>query len=131
MIGLDTNVLVRLIAQDDPDQNNKTDALMSSLSAQDPGWIATASILELVWAMTSRFGMRRQDIFRMLDGLLSRDNLIVENAERLRKTIDMYRVGRADFADCLISVSCREAGCAKTLTFDQDAAKTTEMTLIA
>jgi predicted nucleic-acid-binding protein len=130
MIGLDTNILARLVAQDDSAQSAKTDALMASLTPEEPGWISTASVLELVWVMTSRFGMRRPDIYRMLDGLLKTDKLVIEHAGRLRKTIDMFRLGNADFADCLISVSCRDAGCTATLTFDRDAAKTAAMTLI-
>ncbi|MGA1464036.1 MAG: PIN domain-containing protein, partial [Steroidobacteraceae bacterium] len=53
MIGLDTNVLVRYIMQDDPKQSPKASTLIESLSADHPGFISLVSVVELYWVLTA------------------------------------------------------------------------------
>lgn len=130
MIGLDTNVLARYFAQDDVVQSQAADAVIDSLTAEESGWISQAAMLELIWVFKSNFRTDRTGICAILDYLLSRNDIIIENLETTRQALHIYRHGKADFADCLIACSGRAAGCAKTLTFDQDAAQSAGMTLI-
>jgi predicted nucleic-acid-binding protein len=62
---------------------------------------------------------------------MSRDDLVLESSETIGISLELYRRGKADFADCLIACSGRAAGCIQTLTFDRDAAKTAGMTLVS
>ncbi len=130
MIGLDTNVLTRYLAQDDLEQSRKADIVFQSLTSDEPGWISIAALVELVWVFTSKFHADRASVCRILDALMNREDILLENSETLHRALDLYRLGRADFADYVISCSCQAAGCVKTLTFDLDAAKTAGMTLI-
>jgi predicted nucleic-acid-binding protein len=129
MIGLDTNILLRHFAQDDPLQSPKADAIFASFTAEEPGWLSVAALLELIWAATYNFGAGRAEVIAMLETLLAHDNLIVENIDEVMRSLHLYRRGNADFADCLISSLGRSAGCGKTLTFDRKAAKTAGMVL--
>lgn len=63
MTGLDTNVLVRCIMQDDAMQSRNATALIESLSSENPGYIAIASVLELYWVLTSSYELSAQQAF--------------------------------------------------------------------
>ena len=131
MIGIDTNVLVRYFIEDDPAQSHLTDSFFNSLSNAEPGWISQATILEFVWIMKSVRRLDRKIIATMLGRLTTLDSIVVERAEIVDKALQRYRDGKADFADCLIAVSARAAGCSKTVTFDRVAARDADMELLA
>jgi predicted nucleic-acid-binding protein len=128
--GLDTNILVRFFAKDDPTQTPKARAVFSSLSPSEPGWVGVATILELVWVMTSKIGVGRDLVAQILAELLTRETIVVEQAETIEKALLRYRRGRADFADCLIAASAKAAGCSRTVTFDRIAARDAGMELV-
>ncbi len=130
MIGLDTNILVRFFAKDDPMQTPKARKVLSSLTAAEPGWVGLATILELVWVMTSIIGVGRETVANILSELLTLETIIVEGAETIEQALQRYRKSRADFADCLIAASARAAGCTRTVTFDRIAARDAGMELI-
>lgn len=130
MIGLDTNVLVRYIMQDDPKQAAKATKLVEGLSAQAPGFVSIVSIVELVWVLTSCYGLGREQVLQVLEVILRSKQLVVDHADHVVRAMRSYGVGKADFADCLIERMAATAGCEKTMTFDAAAAKTAGMTLI-
>ena len=131
MIGLDTNILVRFFAQDDPQQTQKARAVLGSLTVDEPGWVGTATILELVWVMESTFRSGRSTVVGMLTQLLSREEIVIEQGDALRSGVLLFRSGNADFADCLIASSAKSAGCIRTLTFDRIAARGAGMELVS
>jgi predicted nucleic-acid-binding protein len=128
--GLDTNILVRFFAKDDPLQLPKARAALNALTTADPGWVGIATILELVWVLTSSLGQGRDAVAQILAELLTRETIVVERAETIEKALQRYRGGKADFADCLIASSAQSAGCRRTLTFDRIAARDAGMELI-
>jgi predicted nucleic-acid-binding protein len=128
--GLDTNILVRFFAKDDPLQTPKARAVLSSLTTAEPGWVGVATILELVWVMTSTIGVGRDAVTQILAELLTRETIVVERAETVEKALQLFRKGRADFADCLIAASARAAVCSRTVTFDRIAARDAGMELV-
>jgi predicted nucleic-acid-binding protein len=130
MIGLDTNVLVRYIMQDDAKQAAKATKLIEDLTAQEPGFITLVSVVELVWVLSSCFELNRGQIVQALDVVLRSKQLVVDQAEHVVRAVRAYGAGNADFADCLIERTAVAAGCARTMTFDIAAAKTAGMTLI-
>lgn len=130
MVGLDTNVLVRYIMQDDPKQAAKATKLIEGLTVQSPGFVSLVSVVELVWVLTSAYGLERSQIVQTLDVILRSKQLIVGQAEHVVRALRAYGLGKADFADCLIERTAAAAGCAQTMTFDVAASKTAGMTLI-
>jgi predicted nucleic-acid-binding protein len=128
--GLDTNVLLRFFAQDDRRQSPLADAAMASLTADNPGWVGLATVLEFVWAMSKSMRLAKPVVCNALDRLLMLDSIVVEQAAAVTSAVQRFRLTRADFADCLIAASARAAGCSKTVTFDQIAARDAGMELI-
>lgn len=130
MIGLDTNVLVRYIMQDDPKQSPKASALMESLNADNPGFITLVSIVELYWVLTTSYELTGQQVKQALEALLRSKQIIVDRADQVLRALRVFDDGKADFADCLIERTAVSAGCEQTMTFDVGAAKYAGMTLI-
>ncbi len=131
MIGLDTNLLVRFITQDDPAQCKRTDEFMQTLSAADPAWISLPVLLELVWTLARAYRIDKRAIIRILDRLIDRQEFRIEQLDTVFEALTLFRNGKADFADCLIAVSARAAGCGRTVTFDQIAARDAGMEFLA
>ena len=123
MIGLDTNVVVRYLAQDDERQAAATNRLIEgSLSAESRGFISNVSLAEIVWVMTANYRASRTAVADIVEGLLTAPQLMLEKADVVWRALRAYRDSRADFSDAVIVELGREAGCSKTVTFDRDAA---------
>ncbi|AOJ09675.1 PIN domain-containing protein [Burkholderia mayonis] len=130
MIGLDTNVLVRYFAQDDPVQAKKAGALIESLTPERPGFVSQVALVEVVWVLGRAYGVERAEIAQVIETLLRTKEVAVEAAETVWKALRLYAGSSADFADCLIERACHEAQCEYTVTFDVKAAKAAGMHLI-
>jgi predicted nucleic-acid-binding protein len=131
LIGLDTNILVRYFVKDDPEQTRLAVELIHELSPDDPGWVGLSSLLELVWALTRIYRVQREHLVQILDTLLASKDIAMEQRETVREALRVYRMGKADFADCLIASSAKAAGCSRTMTFDRNAARNAGMELLA
>jgi predicted nucleic-acid-binding protein len=130
MIGLDTNVLVRYIMQDDPKQSPKATRLIESLDSEDPGFITVVSVVELYWVLTSCYGLGGPDVKQAFEALMRAKQIVVDRADQVLRALRVFDDGKADFADCLIERIASSAGCAETLTFDAGAAKYAGMSLV-
>jgi predicted nucleic-acid-binding protein len=131
VIALDTNILVRFFTQDDPAQSQKAEEILSSLTAAEPAWVGLVVLMELVGALAHIYEAGKQRTMHVLDHLLTRQELVLEQAETVGEAVRLFRTGKADFDDCLIAASAKAAGCSKTLTFDRVAARDAGMELIA
>lgn len=124
MIGLDTNVLVRYIVQDEPAQARAATRLIErECTPAEPGYISLLMLAEVVWVLGRAYGHGRADSSRVLAALLSTAELQVESPDLARDALHAYRNGAADFADYLIGLLHWARGCSATLTFDKRAAK--------
>jgi predicted nucleic-acid-binding protein len=130
MKAVDTNILVRFFTQDDSAQSPQAEAFLLSFSASDPVWVGLPVVLELVWVLDVTYRMSRNEIAHILHQLLTRQAIAVERANAVREALYLYRSGRADFADCMISTCARAAGCNEILTFDGKAARDARMQLL-
>jgi predicted nucleic-acid-binding protein len=130
VIGLDTNILVRHIAQDDTKQSALASALIAGLSIESPGFITIVSLVELVWVMQSCYESTRAEMVLILDAIIRTREFLIENPDTVFKAIMRFSGSKADFADCLIERSATKAGCVRTVTFDKAAAKFSGMELL-
>ena len=130
MIGLDTNVLVRYIMQDDPKQSSKAARLIESMTNKEPGFVSLVSVVELVWVLSSSYELTRLQIASTLELLLQSQELLIDRAEMAAKALRAFQAGKAEFADCLIERIAHSAGCSATMTFDVQASRTAGMSLI-
>ncbi len=130
MIGLDTNVLVRYIMQDDARQSAQATSLIEELSAQSPGFVPLVAVVELVWVLSSAYRLAPGQVAQALESLLRTKEIVVDQAETVWKALRAFQGSRADFADCLIAQTALAAGCERTMTFDRVAALEGGMTLV-
>lgn len=130
MIGLDTNVIVRYLAQDDPEQAAAATALVESLTERDPGFVSMVVVVEVSWVLRRSYQADRWMLADVLDRLVSSPEIIVENSDAVRAAIERSRES-GEFADALIDELSRRAGCRYTVTFDRRAAQQVGMVLVA
>ena len=130
MIGIDTNVLIRYIMQDDPRQSPLATKLIESLSPETPGFVTLISTVELAWVLASCYDLKREQIAQALELLLRTKEFIIDRAHEVQRALHVFRAGSGDFADCLIERIAASAGCQQTMTFDVAAAKSAGMTLL-
>ncbi|MBT0570189.1 type II toxin-antitoxin system VapC family toxin [Curvibacter sp. CHRR-16] len=131
MIGLDTNVLVRYIMQDDAAQSKKATKLLESLTPTEPGFVPLVVVVELFWVLSSAYELSREQIAAALDALIHSKQLTVEKKDQVVRALRVYSASTADFPDCLIERTANAAGCERVMTFDVGAAKKAGMVLIA
>jgi predicted nucleic-acid-binding protein len=131
MIGLDTNVLVRYLARDDAEQSPRADAVIQSLTSEEPGFIPIVTLIELVWVMQRCYSATRSEVVGILGMLFRTKEFTVENAETAIKALHRYAGSKADYSDSLMERSANAAGCKFTVTFDQMAASSAGMQLIS
>jgi predicted nucleic-acid-binding protein len=130
VIGLDTNIVVRYFAQDDPKQSSAASRLIESFTPKHPGLVPAIVVAETVWVMEESYDADRVQIASIVENLLRTESLMVEGAETAWKALSRYRNGTADFSDCLIAQTCADRGCSETYTFDKRAARDAGMTLV-
>jgi predicted nucleic-acid-binding protein len=124
MIGLDTNVLLRYLTQDDPTHSPRaTEIVERRLTEQEPGFVSLVTLLEVVWVLKSLFKRSRQQIANDIEMLLAADTLEVQNEQEVYYALVALRNGIGTFEDALIGALGVWRGCSATLTFDEDAAK--------
>jgi predicted nucleic-acid-binding protein len=130
MIGLDTNVIVRYIIQDDAAQARKATALIESMTDESPGFVSMVAVIELVWVIQDCYDASKDETVAIIEKLLRLKTLRLENTEVVTRAVRSYSASSADFADCLIECSGIHAQCSHTATFDRKASKTAGMQLL-
>ncbi len=131
MTGLDTNVLVRYIVRDDPAQTRLATALLEErCSAEDPGWINRVVLCELVWVLERGYGYERTRVASLIRQLLVIQELRVEQSDLAWSALGFYEAGPFDFADALIGLTNLHQGVKTTLTFDKQAGRLPDFTLL-
>lgn len=122
MIGLDTNVLIRYLTQDDRVQSAKaTELIEQRLTRRDPGFISIVAMAEAVWVLERAYRLGDVEIATTIESTLQADSLVVENEQEVFTAMIALKEGRGSFADALIGALCARAGCSATVTFDQKA----------
>ena len=131
MIGLDTNVLVRYIVQDDVDQAAAATRLIEKrCTEQAPGFVGIPVLVELVWVLTAAYDYEREVVASVVGQLLRTAELTVEDAESVWLALRDFEAGSADFADCLIAQRNHALGCETTYTFDRRATRERYFSLV-
>lgn len=120
MIGLDTNVLVRYLTQDDAAQARLVNALMDRLVAGgERAFVGRIVLCELTWVLAGPYRFDKETIVTALERIVSTAQFELDSRDAITLALDEFRRGRADFADYLIGRVHQEAGCGLTVTFDR------------
>ena len=124
MLGLDTNVLVRFLVQDDQAQFEKARRLIKREVAAGSGiFVNQLLLLETEWVLRSRYGLTKKWIIEVISGLLEASDVQFEDEPAIEEALFTWKDASAGFADCLISAKNRRLGCRATATFDVRAGK--------
>ena len=124
MIGLDTNILVRYLTQDDPVQSAKSaEILERRLTEKNPGFVSVVAMVETVWVLDRAYFLTAQEIAIAIERLLQVEVLAIENEQEVFTAMVALKQGRGSFADALIAELGARVGCTRTLTFDRKAAR--------
>lgn len=132
MVGIDTNVLVRYLTQDDPKQSAiATRFIEDRLSAENPGFVSAVTLCEIAWVLAMSYGADRKEIRKTVENLLATKQLVIERAELVWKALRASEGAPADFSDALIGQLAIARGAEKTVTFDRTAARLPGFELLA
>ena len=130
LTGLDTNVLVRYLMQDDAAQSALATRCIESLRPDAPGFVSSIALVELNWVLATAYRLSREQVAQACEALLSAREIIVQDAETAWRALRLFRSSTADLADCLIERGGVAAGCEHTVTFDRGAARDCGMILL-
>lgn len=124
MIGVDTNVLIRYLTQDDPRQSAiATRFIEARLSEENPGFVSAVTLCEIAWVLAASYGADRKRVRQTVENLLTTRQLVIEHSELVWKALRASEGGQADFSDALIGQIAAASGCETTVTFDRAAGR--------
>jgi predicted nucleic-acid-binding protein len=131
MHGLDTNVLVRFFAADDPAQYRRARRLLEKdCSEKVPGWISVVVLVETIWVLSKIYGYDKASLTTVITELLKARFLRLEDDLLIRKALASWQLGNIGFPDELIAARNLHEGCKTTYTFDRKAAKQSGFTAV-
>jgi predicted nucleic-acid-binding protein len=122
VIGLDTNILVRYLTQDDPTQSPKAREIIERrLTEENPGFISIVAMVETVWVLERAYELTIREIVGAVERMLQTDVLVVENEQAVFTAMIALKEGQGSFAGAVITALGARRGCSCTLTFDRKA----------
>lgn len=130
MVGVDTNILVRYIVRDVSEQVEAADKLLESFTVDAQGYVPREVVIEVIWVLSRSYGFNRTEIANVILDLVDTESLVVESADDIVHAAVAYARGDGDFADLMILVAARRAGCETLYTFDRKFARLHGVTLL-
>ena len=118
MIGIDTNILLRLATDDDARQVKKIKQWLSAHAPGVPLYVNQIVLAEALWTLKSSYGYNREHIVTFVDALLGNAAFDIEDAAVVEDALNTFVSSKADFPDCLIFAKNNRL-CESTITFDR------------
>ena len=116
MIAIDTNVVIRLLVADSPDQTARAETLIR----QNSVWVSTTVVLEAGWVLSSRYGFAPGQVVAALTSVAGVPGVTFERSEAIQRAFNAVRAG-FDFADAIhLALASDQVAFA---TFDRDLAR--------
>jgi predicted nucleic-acid-binding protein len=120
VIGLDTNVLVRLLTADEPAQVKVAIRLLAAHEAEVGAFFINDMVLvEVMWVLGRSYGISRLDAVDAMRSLLHNDAFAFEDRDRLTRAVALCTQQAVDFSDTMIALKNASALCEHTVTFDR------------
>jgi predicted nucleic-acid-binding protein len=124
MIGLDTNILIRFLADDDAIQSPRARKIIErQMTKDDPGYVSLAAMLEMAWVLEKIYKLSNSELAEAIKRILQVRTLFVENEQEVYTAMVLLQTGQSSFADALIGALGQWADCDFTLTFDRKASR--------
>ncbi len=121
-VGIDTNVLLRLLVDDDERQRAAVLKFGAGIGTAYSGFITVVSLIEIDWALRTRYGFARRDSVAAIRRLLRLRGVEIQSAEAVVRSLAGVDDGNGDFADLMIAHLSLHAGCDRIVTLDKKAA---------
>lgn len=121
--GIDANIVLRALLNDDPSQSTIAQQLLGSLGEERRAYLGLPALLEIFWVLRSRYRVPREELCGTIRRLLMTNHLDIESSDAVVRALAHYEKRRADFQDALLAERNIEAGCDVTHTFDKIAAR--------
>lgn len=131
MIGVDTNVLIRHLVQDDGENAQRASRFLGARSSSDPAYLSTAVVVEVVSVLRHRYKASRGDIVQVLETMLRSSDVQIQSAASLRRALADAVDANSDLADAIIAHAAIDAGCDAIVTFDKRAQRLPGMLPVA
>lgn len=130
MIGLDTNVVVRYLVQDDPKQSENANRIIEKAVADgETLLISQITLCEIVWVLERCYNISKKEIIDVLKQLLQTQQIRVGHENIAQQALRDFEIhSGVDFSDCLIGRQNASNDCSFTYTFDKNAAKKLHVT---
>jgi predicted nucleic-acid-binding protein len=120
LIAIDTNILVRLLVEDDAGRAAAVRRLLTQAAEREEKVLLTTPVIcELDWVLDAAYGARRGDVATAIDRLLDDPAFEIGEREAVSEALLNYRQTSADLSDCLIAALARRSGARVTMTFDR------------
>ena len=120
--GIDTNVLLRALLQDDQSQSPVAAGTFAQLTPDAPGFITQITLAETHWVLSRSLKLPRRECLTIMRRLFESEELEFDDAEGVGRAIALAENG-ADFGDALIQGAMELFGVTRTVTFDRRAAE--------
>jgi predicted nucleic-acid-binding protein len=122
VIGLDTNILLRYVLQDEPTQSERAAEIIEGrISSENPGFVSVVTLAEMAWVLKSSYRFGNSAIAAVIERLLCLNAMVIECENEVYGAMVALREDRGSFADALIGALGARAGCLYTPTFDRGA----------
>jgi len=121
VIALDTNVLVRFLVEDDPEQAERVRRFLArAVKFKTPLFVTDIALCELVWVLSYSYKLSRREVADHLSEILRSRQLRFSSRDRCARALGSFRQGKADFPDYLMREVALDEGCSEVATFDGD-----------
>ena len=127
MIAIDTNVLIRLIVEDNDIQSSKA---LKFVRKQGEVFISAIVVCEATWILESCYNLKKAELINVFENMLRVDQFNIEYSEAIWLALNEYKRINADFSDCIIGAIAKTNDCHPVVTFDKKAAKSSFFELI-
>ena len=123
MEAVDTNIILRYLVGDNPEQETAARALIDGLTPSNPGFICREVIVEVAWVLERSYGFIRTRVAEILMDLTASDSLVVENSDDVAAAAHRYRQGGIGLSDLMILSAAEREGARPLHTFDRRLAR--------
>jgi predicted nucleic-acid-binding protein len=130
MIGLDTNIVVRLFTGDDARQRAAAAQLIDGLPQGEKAVVNQVVLVEVLWTPRSVYAFDRDQLTLVVTRLSEHPKMQLLDSDIARDAVHREREIGGDIADHIIALLNRAHGCEVTYTFDRDAANTPDFALL-
>jgi predicted nucleic-acid-binding protein len=124
MLGIDTNIVIRLIVSDHVEQTRRARRLVEqALNRDEIVLVSLLVLLESEWVLRSVYGFNRETLLAVFRALLEARELSFEDEPAIEEALFRWKDSACEFSDCLITAHNRRLGCRAIATFDGKAAR--------